>query len=45
MSVIDIVLLGLIAAALGFAARLWYKNRKEGNACCGNCSGCSGCRK
>lgn len=41
---IDYLLIGMIALALGFAFGLWNKNRKAGKTCGGDCARCSGCR-
>ena len=44
MNLADLVILAVIAAAVFFAARRMWKNRKRGSCSCG-CEGCDGCRK
>ena len=45
MNVIDIILLIMIAAAIGAAVRKCISDRKNGRSCCGNCSCCDKCTK
>ncbi len=44
MSGIDILVLFLIAAALGASIGKIIYDKRQGK-CCGNCQNCSGCRK
>ena len=54
MGIADIVIIAVIAAILGLAARYVYKAKKSGAKCIGcpnggkscscGCSGCSGCK-
>ena len=52
MGIADIVIIAVIAAILGLAARYVYKAKKNGakcigcpngGSCSGHCSGCCGC--
>jgi hypothetical protein len=54
MTIIDFIILGVIAAILGLAAWYLYKEKKSGKkcigcphsaACTGKCSGCCGLNK
>ena len=47
MTIVDILLIVLIAGALLLAVRSVYKAKKAGKSCScgGDCSRCSGCRK
>ena len=44
MNIWDIVILLIIAAAVGAGIFVRRKNKKEGKGCCG-CSGCDKCKK
>ena len=43
MSILDLLLLLLVAAVLALAVRSLWKARKKGSGCGGNCAGCPGC--
>ena len=43
MSALDVVLAGLILAALVLAVRSVVRAKKQGKSCCGDCGSCSGC--
>ncbi len=40
-----IVVCLVLAAAVFFAGRRLWRDKKSGKSCCGNCSGCCGCVK
>ena len=40
MQLIDFVLIGIIALALGWAVHTVVKNKKQGASCGGNCANC-----
>ena len=40
MNWLDILLIVLVAAALGLCIAVIIRSRKKGRGCCGNCSGC-----
>ena len=50
MGIADIVIIAVIVATLGLAARYVYKAKKNGAKCIGcpnggcGCNGCSGCK-
>ncbi|MBQ9415016.1 MAG: FeoB-associated Cys-rich membrane protein [Clostridia bacterium] len=43
MSLLDWILLILLAAAIVAAVYLLIRNRRHGSGCSGDCSRCSGC--
>ena len=45
MKPLDFIILAAIAAALFFAVRAVFRDRKGGGSRCGGCSGCPGRRK
>ncbi|MBR0425693.1 MAG: FeoB-associated Cys-rich membrane protein [Clostridia bacterium] len=43
MNGIDILLIGLLVAAVGAAVFWLIRRKRKGSSCCQNCSSCPGC--